>query len=267
MPSIRASLLLACLALAPPAQANIFGTDNRRLITPADHLSAVGLIVCEGTTRRPTATLISVNNRRTSDLIISVAHAFLTRENKPLTSCAFWPEGQADAAVPVVLSILGTHKPTSDWNNDWSVARLTHALPARYQPLSVLNLSNDEALTARAEGEKFMLAGHNGETGPMMLADQCGPRPKINADINRFDPRAYNHDCDMMPGWSGGPFMLTRGHIRYVTAVNATELNALVTRAGEAYDGAYNANTAVRIDGTFLDTINRFAREQPATPY
>lgn len=264
--SMRGSLLLACLTVTP-ASANIFGPDNRRLITSDDHLSAVGLIVCEGTTRRPTATLITVNKSRTSDLIISVAHAFLTREDKPLTSCAFWPEGRAEAATPVTVSHLGTKSPTHDWNNDWSVARLARPLPARYDPLNILNLSNEDALAARDQGLAFSLAGHNGETGPMMLADQCGPRPKVNADINRFDARAYNHDCDMMPGWSGGPLMLMRDHIRYVTAVNATELNALVTIAGEAYDGAYNANTAVRIDGTFLDTIKRLARERPATPY
>lgn len=262
-----------CLALALPvvispvaAWANIFGTDDRRLITEADGLSAVGLIVCEGTTRRPTATLLSADNSRPHNLIISVAHSFLGLGNVPLGPCAFWPGGEATDATPITFAMLGTATPVGDWNQDWAVALLAHPLPATYQPLHPEVLSVTAADAARARGMSFMLAGHNGETGPMMWSGRCGPVPKRNADINRFDNRAFNHDCDMMPGWSGGPLMLQREGQRYVIAVNATELNALVTVAGEAYNGAYNANTAVRIDGPFLEAITLLTRTGAPVP-
>ena len=263
---MRTGILLACLALTTSASANIFGTDDRRLITPADGLSAVGLIVCEGTTRRPTATLLTPDKSRTNRLIISVAHSFLGLYNKPLSPCAFWPEGRADHAIAITSVILGTNRPTGEWNEDWSVALLASAPPAKYQPLRPFVMTVAEANAARARGSPFLLAGHNGETGPMMWSGLCGPVPKINADINRFDDRAFNHDCDMMPGWSGGPLMFQREGQRYVIAVNATELNALVTRAGEHYDGSYNANTAVRIDGRFLEAITQMARGPMLSP-
>ncbi|MDO8288658.1 MAG: hypothetical protein Q7T44_05515 [Parvibaculum sp.] len=258
---MRTGALLACLALTPSASANIFGPDDRRLIATDDNLSAVGLIVCDDTTRRPTATLIKTNGSGDSQIIISVAHAFLSRQNKPLAPCAFWPQGRPQDATPIAFTLLGTGEPIGNWNDDWAVALLARPLPARYQALETLTLSGTDANEARASGARFSLAGHNGESGPMMVSTDCGPMRKINADINRFDERAYNHDCDMMPGWSGGPLMLERDGKRYVIAVNATELNALVTRAGETYDGAYNANTAVRIDGAFLDAITRLARD------
>ncbi len=263
---IRTGIFLACLSLTISARANIFGTDDRRLITPADGLSAVGLIVCEGTTRRPTATLLAPDKSRTNRLIISVAHSFLGLYNKPLSPCAFWPEGRADQAIAISSVILGTNKPTGEWNEDWSVALLATAPPAAYRPLRPLVLTVAEANAARARGAPFLLAGHNGETGPMMWSGLCGPVAKINADINRFDDRAFNHDCDMMPGWSGGPLTLQREGQRYVIAVNATELNALVTRVGERYNGSYNANTAVRIDGHFLDAITHMARAPMPAP-
>ncbi|MDO8421969.1 MAG: hypothetical protein Q7S99_07380 [Parvibaculum sp.] len=266
---IRTGLLLACLTLTPSASANIFGTDDRRLITDADDLSAVGLIVCEGTTRRPTATLIAPNNRGPHRLIISVAHSFLGLGNAPLTPCAFWPGGHESDAVGITAVFLGTNRPTGEWNEDWSVALIAATPRADYQPLRPLVMTVAEANAARAHGAPFLLAGHNGETGPMMWSGRCGPVAKINADINRFDDRAFNHDCDMMPGWSGGPLMLQREGQRYVIAVNATELNALVTRNGEPYNGSYNANTAVRIDGRFLDAITFMARAPlpPHAPY
>lgn len=259
----QAGILLACLTLMSSASANIFGTDDRRLITDADGLSAVGLIVCEGTTRRPTATLIAPSTRGPHRLIISVAHSFLGLGNVPLAPCAFWPGGRESDAVAITSVFLGTPHPTGDWNEDWSVALLAATPPAAYQPLRTLVMTVAEANAARARGAPFLLAGHNGETGPMMWSGLCGPVTKINADINRFDNRAFNHDCDMMPGWSGGPLMLQREGQRYVIAVNATELNALVTRNGETYDGSYNANTAVRIDGRFLDAITLMARAVP----
>src|SRR3546814_20183569 len=81
----------------------------------------------------------------------------------------------------------------------------------------------DEADALRASGAKFLLAGHNGEIGPLMVSNHCGPMPKKDADINRFDDRAFNHDCDMMPGWSGGPLMVELNGQPFVIAVNATE--------------------------------------------
>jgi protease YdgD len=249
------------LALSPLARANIFGADDRRLLTDADNLSAVGLVVCAGTTRRPTATLIASQGTHRRDVIVTVAHAFLDREDRPLAPCAFWPGGREADATPVAFTLLGTAAPATAWNDDWAVAVLARGLPAKYRPLEPLIMFPDEADALRAGGTKFLLAGHNGEIGPLMLTDHCGPMPKKDADINRFDARAFNHDCDMMPGWSGGPLIAELNGRRFVVAVNSTELNALVTRAGETYSGAYNANTAVRVDGPFYDAILRLSRE------
>jgi protease YdgD len=261
LPSRRLGFLFLIFLLLQGSnvRANIFGTDDRRLITKADGLSAVGLIVCEGTTRRPTATLVSPDTDGSRQVIISVAHSFLTNDNRPLGPCSYWPEGRPENAVRIAHALLGTGRPAGDWNEDWAVATLAHALPATYHPLRTLVMSVTDADAARASGVSFLLAGHNGETGPMMWSGHCGPVPKRNADINRFDDRAFNHDCDMMPGWSGGPLILQREGQRYVIAVNATELNALVTVAGEAYNGVYNANTAVRIDGAFLAAIKKMS--------
>jgi protease YdgD len=261
-PLIWIAVASIALALWPTAlvRANIFGTDDRRLLTDADNLSAVGLIACAGTTRRPTAALVAPQGSRRRDVIVTVAHAFLGNDDRPLAPCEFWPGGMPADATRVAYTLLGTAAPDTAWNADWAVAVLARDLPAKYRPLEPLIMFPEEADELRARGVKFLLAGHNGESGPLMVSENCGPMRKRNADINRFDARAFNHDCDMMPGWSGGPLMVELNGRPFVVAVNATELNALVTRAGEAYNGVYNANTAVRIDGAFFDAIARLSR-------
>jgi protease YdgD len=260
-PLARISALAAGLVLliTTISYANVFGHDDRRLLTPADGLSAVGIIACNGSSRRPTATLVAPhggNFGSRGDIIITVAHSFLDDDGHRFAHCSFWPGGHETGAARVVFMMLGTRRPQADWNADWAVAILDRKLGPQYQPLEPLIMFPEEADALRARGRQFMLAGHNGEKGPLMVSTNCGPVRKENADINRFDMRAFNHDCDMMPGWSGGPLMVTLNSRHFIVAVNATEMNPLVTQAGEPYDGRYNANTAVRIDGPFFDAIS-----------
>ncbi|MDO9126313.1 MAG: hypothetical protein Q7U42_05545, partial [Parvibaculum sp.] len=70
----------------------------------------------------------------------------------------------------------------------------------------------------------------------------------------------FNHDCDMMPGWSGGPLILREGGASYLVAVNSTEVNAITHISGRPYNGRMNPNTAVRLDGRFLATVENLLR-------
>lgn len=251
------------LAMSGPAPANVFGEDDRRLMTEADGLSAIGLVVCEGTTRRPTAALVRPDGAGPAhdfDIVVSVAHAFLDRRDERLSDCAFWPGGEERDAARIAFVALGTLHPSTDWGADWAVAVLDRRLAPRYRPLALRRMSVKEADRLRDGGMSFLLAGHNGETGPLMVSGNCGPVRKTSGDINLFDARVFNHDCDMMPGWSGGPLMASVGGAPHVVAVNATELNAVVTQLGTRYDGRHTANTAVRIDGAFFDAILRLSR-------
>lgn len=263
-----AAAFVACLltSVPSPAPANVFGEDDRRLLTKADGLSAVGLVVCEGTTRRPTAVLVRPDGAdagRRFDIVATVAHAFLGHRDEPLPQCAFWPGGEEADAAHIVFVAFGTLRPSADWGADWAVAVLDRRLAPRYRPLEARIMSEREALDIRAAGKTFALAGHNGEIGPLMISDRCGPMRKGSGDANLFDGRVFNHDCDMMPGWSGGPMIAEVDGRPYVIAVNATELNAVATQLGARYDGRLTANTAVRIDGAFWETIHRLSRSGP----
>ena len=81
--------------------------------------------------------------------------------------------------------------------------------------------------------------------------------PKRFSDLNGFDARVFNHDCDMMPGWSGGPLVLRENGAGYLVAVNSTQLNAITHISGWPYNGRMNPNTAVRVDGPFRDVIGQ----------
>lgn len=256
-------LLALMLAVRGPAQANIFGHDDRRDILAEDGLSGVGTIVCEGTTRRPTAALVALPGRRASpyyDVIATVAHAFVGANGQLLRTCEFWPQASPVDAARIVFLETGTLSPYGNWHNDWAVAVLERRLPETMSRLVPRILEDAEANERRSAKAHFLLVGHNGERGPLQVSERCGPVPKHGSHLNRFDPRVFNHDCDMMPGWSGGPLILREEGIDYLVAVNSTEVNAITHISGRPYNGRMNPNTAVRIDGRFHATIEALLR-------
>lgn len=260
--ALAAALLLASLACAPsPSNANIFGRDDRRGIAPEDGLSGVGTIVCEGTTRRPTAALVTLRvPSPRADVIATVAHAFVGSNGQRLSTCEFWPGADPSLAARIVYLETGTLSPEGNWHNDWAVAVLDRRLPESLSRLRPRVLDERQAEAKRSRHAHFLLAGHNGERGPLQISERCGPVAKVNSDLNRFDRRVFNHDCDMMPGWSGGPLVLREGGVGYLIAVNSTEVNAITHISGRPYNGRMNPNTAVRVDGRFHETLERLLK-------
>ena len=262
--ALAAALLLAALSCAStPSEANIFGRDDRRGITPGDGLSGVGTIVCEGTTRRPTAALVALEAPSSrADVIATVAHAFVGSNGQRLSACEFWPGADPALASRIVYLETGTLSPEGNWHNDWAVAVLDRRLPENLSRLRPRVLSERQAEMKRVRHAHFLLAGHNGERGPLQVSERCGPVAKVNSDLNRFDRRVFNHDCDMMPGWSGGPLILREDGVDYLVAVNSTEVNAITHISGRPYNGRMNPNTAVRVDGRFHETLERLLKSE-----
>lgn len=255
--------LLILLLVPSPSASNIFGNDDRRDIRPEDGMSGVGTIVCEGTTRRPVGALIADPGRHVAprfDVIVTVAHAFVGPGGSFLTDCAFHPGADPASAARITFLKTGAVTLYRNWHKDWAVAVLDRRLPENLDRLVPLVLDEMEATRLRTEGATFLLAGHNGERGPLQVSDRCGPMPKRFSDLNGFDMRVFNHDCDMMPGWSGGPLVLREGGVSYLIAVNSTQLNAITHISGRPYNGRMNPNTAVRVDGAFRDVIEEVLR-------
>lgn len=268
-PALAAGLLLpAILFLAPsPSTANIFGPDDRRDIALTDSLSGIGILVCEGTTRRPTAALVTMKDASPRmDVIATVAHAFVGSNEQRLTACEFWPGANPALAARIAFLETGTLNPQGNWHNDWAVAVLDRKLPKTLSRLVPRVLGDREAELKRRHHAHFLLAGHNGERGPLQVSERCGPVAKRGSDLNRFDARVFNHDCDMMPGWSGGPLILREDGTDYLIAVNSTEVNAITHISGRPYNGRMNPNTAVRVDGLFLETLERLLKSGPPGP-
>ncbi|MEX0839011.1 MAG: hypothetical protein WD034_05700 [Parvibaculum sp.] len=259
-----AGLGISMLLLTDMAEANIFSHDDRRDIRPEDGLSGVGVIVCEDTTRRPTGVLIAsplLPADRNYDVIASAAHVFIGHRGR-LTRCRFRPHGSPREAANIVFIESGSHTPyrDRDWHNDWAVAVLDRRLSDGLERLRPRVVDDKAAVALREAGSRFILAGHNGERGPLQMSDDCGPVRKRSSHLNRFDPRVLNHDCDMMPGWSGGPLILRDGGVSYMIAVNSQASNAITHPSGRPYSGNLNPNVAIRVDGRFKKAIDRLLR-------
>ena len=259
-----AAVLGLALLLAGAAEANIFGRDDRRDIRPEDGLSGVGVIVCAGTTRRPTGVLLAsalLPEDRDYEVIASAAHVFIGPQGR-LTECAFRPHGMPDIAAAIIFIESGSRTPyrDRDWHNDWAVAVLDRRLPGDIERLKPRVIDDLAAVALREAGARFMLAGHNGERGPLQMSEHCGPVRKRSSHLNRFDPRVVNHDCDMMPGWSGGPLILRERGTDYMIAVNSQASNAITHVSGRPFSGSLNPNVAIRVDGRFKQAIDRLLR-------
>lgn len=256
------------MLLADAAQANIFGHDDRRDIRPEDGLSGVGVIVCDGTTRRPTGILLTsalLPEDRDYEIIASAAHVFIGPQGR-LTQCTFHPHGAPGEAAAIIFIESGSRTPyrDRDWHNDWAVAVLDRRLSGDIERLKPRVIDDLAAVALREAGARFILAGHNGERGPLQMSEHCGPVRKRSSHLNRFDRRVVNHDCDMMPGWSGGPLILRERGTDYVIAVNSQASNAITHVSGRPFSGSLNPNVAIRVDGRFKETIDRLLRSGAA---
>lgn len=245
-----------------PAHANVFGLDDRRPLSPDDGISAAGTIVCEGTTRRPSAALVTLpgmDPERRFDLVITVAHTFRGRHDAYYENCQFEAYDARIAPAPIVRVLLGTETPHRQWSHDWAVAVLDRRISSKLTPLIPRVVRESELDALKAAGAHFALVGHEGERGPLSISSDCGPRLKQRSDFRPFDRDTFHHDCDMGPGWSGGPLVMLLDGEAYVIAVNATSVNGIVSVEGDAYDGSFNPNTAVRLDGRFFAALRRLA--------
>jgi hypothetical protein len=249
---------------ALPTFANVFESDDRRLITPDDHLAFVGVITCSDTLRIPTGSLITTRNadpNRRFEVLTTVAHAFFTKEGNRWQNCSFLLEGDPTRAMPITYVVTGTSSPGKGWNDDWAVAivegRVSQdiTLPT---PLSI-DLGGIEERTKA--GASILLAGHNGESIPMLMSDKCGPQHKRSGSHNFGDTRVFNHDCDMMSGWSGGPLLLRSATETHTIGVNSTRFNPVVHQTGFPFDDRFNPNTAIRVDEEFQAAIHRLAKD------
>ena len=256
------ALLLVISFSDQSANANVFEDDDRRPVNEEDDLAFVGVIACTNTARLPTASLITIEDAdpdRRFDILITVAHAFSRRDGKRWDECDFHPGGDPERAAPIVYVVSGTETPGQGWNTDWAVAVLARRISDNMSLPHPLSL--DEATTQDKidNGAHILLVGHNGEKLPMLVSNNCRPRIKTSGSQNLGDDRVFNHDCDMMAGWSGGPLLLRESNATYAIAVNSTQFNRVVHQQGWPFDGRFNPNTAIRIDAEFEETIRELA--------
>lgn len=253
---------LAGMALAAQAHANVFDEDDRRPLRAEDNFHSVGQISCEGSSRLPVGTLIShpaLSDDRDFELVVTVAHAFRGRNNAMQTRCSFLPGGDPVSAKPVMHAALGTLDPDKAWHHDWAVAVIAGRLSTTYGSLALETISPEQLEPLASEGAHYALIGKNGERPRMLISRNCGPVPKLHWHHGFFSPGEFNHNCDMIAGWSGGPLVLIRGEQRHVIAINATELNGVIHKVGDPWQPRMFANTAIRYDGQFRDAVERMA--------
>lgn len=259
-----ASAVMAA-AMTGSAHANVFGRDDRRPLQPSDGYTAVGQIACEASTRLPVGTIIAhpaLDPDRDFELVASVAHAFRGRRGDMPQRCRFLPGGDADAAAPVLRVSLGTLTPGKAWHHDWAVAIIDGRLSDSYGALPLATLAAADLKPLRNAGARYALIGKNGERPRMLISEDCGPVPKLHWHHGFFSHGEFNHDCDMIPGWSGGPLVMTLNGRAQIVGINATELNGIIHKVGDPWHPRMFANTAIRFDGEFKATVERLARSQ-----
>ncbi len=255
---------LALVFAAFPTFANVFETDDRRLITPDDHLAFVGVITCSDTLRIPTGSLITTRNadpNRRFEVLTTVAHAFFTKEGDRWQNCSFLLEGDPTRAMPITYVVTGTSSPGKGWNDDWAVATVEGRVSQDITLPTPLSIDLGGIQERTKAGASILLAGHNGENIPMLMSDNCGPQHKRSGSHNFGDSRVFNHDCDMMSGWSGGPLLLRSASATHTIGVNSTRFNPVVHQTGFPFDDRFNPNTAIRVDEEFQAAIHRLAKE------
>jgi len=245
------------------ATANVFDSDDRRPLTPEDGFAAVGQISCAGSTRLPVGTLAAhpdLPADRNFELVVTVAHAFSGRSGRHMASrCDFLPGGNAEDAAPMLHVALGTLEPGRAFHHDWAIAVVAGRLSDTYGALPLMPLTESDLPRLTAAGARYALIGKNGERPAMLISENCAPVPKLHWHHGYFSEGELNHNCDMIPGWSGGPLVMTLDGTRQIVGINATELNGIIHKVGDPYHPRMFANTAIRFTGDFKETLERLA--------
>jgi len=264
-----ANTLLACgvgtaaLLLPSLVSANVFDSDDRRPLLPEDGFSSVGQISCADSTRLPVGTIIShdaLPDDRDYELVVTVAHTFRGRGGSMESRCDFLPAGDAKAATPLLHVALGTLSPGRAFHHDWAIAIVSGRLSDTYGALPLTTLQHEDLEPLQQAGARYALIGKNGERPQMLISENCAPVPKLHWHHGYFSDGELNHNCDMIPGWSGGPLVMTFNGERNIVGINATELNGIIHKVGDPYHPRMFANTAIRYDGEFMATLERLAR-------
>lgn len=258
--------LLVSMFVTPGAYANVFDHDDRRPLTAEDGFEAVGQIACANSTRLPIGTIIShdaLPDDRDYELVVTVAHTFRGRGGVMETRCDFLPGGDREAATPLLHVALGTLAPGRAFHHDWAVAIVSGRLSDTHGALPLATLTEDDLPFLEEAGARYSLVGKNGERPRMLISENCAPVPKLHWHHGFFSQGELNHNCDMIPGWSGGPLVMTLNGKRQIVGINATELNGIIHKVGDAYHPRMFANTAIRYTGDFKATVARMA----ATPF
>jgi len=263
-----ANCLFACvigtavLFIPSVTSANVFDADDRRPLLPEDGFSSVGQISCANSTRLPIGTIIShdaLPEDRDYELVVTVAHTFRGRGGSMETRCDFLPGGDTDAATPLLHVALGTLSPGRAFHHDWAIAVVSGRLSDTHGARPLATLNHDDLTPFEEAGARYALVGKNGERPQMLISENCAPVPKLHWHHGYFSEGELNHNCDMIPGWSGGPLVMALKGERHIVGINATELNGIIHKVGDPYHPRMFANTAIRYDGEFKATLERLA--------
>ena len=260
--SCAAAIAMGTTMAAVPALANVFDADDRRPLTKADDFGAVGQISCANSTRLPVGTLVehpALPDGRDYELIVTVAHTFRGRGGSMETRCDFLPGGDREAAAPLLHVALGTLTPGKAFHHDWAIAVVSGRLSDSHGALPLRTLEHDHLSAVEEAGGRYALIGKNGERPQMLISENCAPVPKLHWHHGYFSDGELNHNCDMIPGWSGGPLVMMLNGERHIVGINATELNGIIHKVGDPYHPRMFANTAIRYDGDFKATLERLA--------
>jgi len=178
-------------------------TDDRRPVDPRlPPWSAVGRVLAED----GAACTGSVVGPR---LVLTAAHCV----RGPSGRVVFLPAGARDAAVRAVAvrappagAARGARSAAERFRHDWAFLVLEADVSVFTGALWLDDLRLEEELAALEGGPTLTLAGYSGDLGGRLAAhDGCGLR---EADLSRT---VFVHDCDGLPGVSGGPLLVRRG--------------------------------------------------------
>jgi protease YdgD len=213
---LRPALVLGLLALAACAggdgasrepgaalRRGLGVADDRRPVDPrAEPWSAVGRVLAEDGAAC-TGTVVGPR------LVLTAGHCVGAGRGR----IVYVPAGEPEAAVRAAVVRTSPASPSRSargaaerFRDDWAFLVLAADVSARGAPLPLDDLRLEEELGALDGRLPLALAGYSGDLGGRLAAHEgCGLR---EADLTRT---VLVHDCDGLPGVSGGPLLVRRG--------------------------------------------------------
>lgn len=251
----------------PVQLALVFKEDDRRVLNDVERrrFNAVGIIISSEGVMGSGAIVME------RDIVVTSAHLFFEdgKLHHPIDTYSFAiSDGSGDwtrkKEYRIAEIVVGTKYVDNNIGRDWAVLRLRQDVDEAVQPLQIGSLADDE-LDTTVQNIAFHGDLSNGGVPHITTCRFEKPDEGFVYKEKSYDKsNVLIHDCDIIGGASGGPFVVTERGKDYLVAINQGffQAYALPGKLKNVFLPGVMFNVAVAANAEMIRSVEQMSQQR-----